>query len=141
MCCLVPISSPLASPAVPWSPTQSWRHFGDALALPCGAGLEGDAIFLDGEGASVDGDRPFLDRGRAGRSARVPTDNGPGLPVLAMRRTDYAVALFRKRPVSVSPSAIKTVTPQTSSSPVVTGWSSPFGAGNFSLIVGINFDE
>src|SRR5262245_36533900 len=27
--CHVPISSPLESPTVPWSPPQSWRHFGD----------------------------------------------------------------------------------------------------------------
>src|SRR5580765_996792 len=79
--------------------------------------------------------RPHAPRGRR-------TRNGRKTPRARFARSGgYAVALFRRRPVSVSPSAIKTVTAQRSSSPVVTGWSRPFGAGNFSLIVGINFDE
>jgi len=42
--CHVPISSPLESPRVPWSPLQSWRQFGDGLTVSVHGPAEGAAL-------------------------------------------------------------------------------------------------
>jgi dipeptidyl aminopeptidase/acylaminoacyl peptidase len=66
---LVDVDHPPSKPAVLWdmSSDERYKDPGQPVykVLPNGqrvARQEGDAIFLEGQGASIDGDRPFLDR-------------------------------------------------------------------------------
>ncbi len=66
---LADVDHPATKPAVLWDMSSDERYEDPGRpvyrALPSGQWVvrqEGGAIFLDGEGASVDGDRPFLDR-------------------------------------------------------------------------------
>jgi dipeptidyl aminopeptidase/acylaminoacyl peptidase len=66
---LADVDHPATKPSVLWdlSSDERYKDPGRPVykVLPNGQGVvrqEGDAIFLDGGGASVDGDRPFLDR-------------------------------------------------------------------------------
>jgi len=66
---LADVDHPAAKPTVVWdmSSDERYKDPGQPIykVLPNGRGVvrqEGDAIFLSGAGASIDGDRPFLDR-------------------------------------------------------------------------------
>ncbi len=66
---LTDVDHPAAKPAIVWdlSSDERYKDPGQPVSrvLPSGRWVvrqEGDAIFLDGAGASLDGDRPFLDR-------------------------------------------------------------------------------
>jgi len=66
---LADVDHPATKPSVLWDMSSDERYKDPGRpvykVLPTGQWVvrqEGDAIFLDGEGASIDGDRPFLDR-------------------------------------------------------------------------------
>jgi dipeptidyl aminopeptidase/acylaminoacyl peptidase len=75
---LADVDHPATKPSVLWDMSSDERYKDPGRpvykTLPNGQQVvrqDGDAIFLEGEGASVDGDRPFLDRFEPGSRASV----------------------------------------------------------------------